>query len=71
MDVRKLRCLLNIFKTGIHTCVADVVTQGVVKQHGVLRNNAYNSAQALLGDRANVLTVNHNASRIDVIKPEQ
>ncbi len=42
---------------GGRAAVADVVGDGVVEQHGVLRNHADHRSQALLGDRPDVLAV--------------
>ncbi len=51
--------------------VADVVAHRAVKQRGVLGDHADVVAQALLGDVADVLTVDQDASALQVVEAQQ
>src|SRR5258706_7495878 len=51
--------------------VGDVVEDGVVEEDGVLRDDADRLAQARLRDIAQVLAVDADGARIDVVEAEQ
>src|SRR5207245_4087100 len=51
--------------------VADVVTDGIVEQHGILRHHADRRPQRALRDVADILTVDQDPAAGDVIEPEQ
>src|SRR5262249_35532145 len=59
---------LGATRTG--PAIADVVTDRVVEQHGVLRHDADCPAQAVLGDAADVLAVDLDHAGIDIPKAE-
>ena len=71
MNVRVLSGLDNFFPGGVGFAVGDVVVNGVVEQHRVLRDDADGAAQAFLRNVANVLTIDGNAPGADFIKPKQ
>ena len=45
VDLRQLRRLLHLGIAGVPAAVADVVADGVVEQHGILRHHADRGAQ--------------------------
>ncbi len=56
---------------GVDAAVGEVVVEGVVEQHRVLRNHADVPAQRGLRDRADVLAVDKDAAAADVEEAEQ
>ena len=63
--------LLDLLVGRLRAAVADVVADGVVEQHGVLRDHADGAAQRLLGDVADVLAVDGDAPAGDVVEAEE
>jgi hypothetical protein len=49
--------------------VADVVGDGIVEQHRILRHHADRRAQALLRDLAHVLAIDGDRAALDVVEP--
>ena len=64
--VRLLGGELDGFGRRVRTPVRDVVGQGAVKQDRILRHDGERSTQRCLLDLANVLTVDEDASAVDV-----
>ena len=56
---------------GVPAAVADVVADGVVEQHGVLRHHADGGAQGFLRHVAHVLAVDQDAAAGHVVEAEQ
>ena len=71
VDLRQLRRLLHLGIAGVPAAVADVVADGVVEQHGVLRHHADRRAQRVLRDGLDVLPVDQDLAARHVIEPEQ
>ena len=67
----ELRGLLDLRVARVPAAIADVVADGVVEQHGILRHHADRGAQRLLRHVADILTVDRDAAAADVIKAEQ
>ena len=63
VDLRQPRRLLDLGVARVPAAVADVVADGVVEQHGVLRHHADRGAQRRLRDVADVLAVDQDAAR--------
>ena len=71
VDLRQPRRLLHLGIGGVPAAVADVVADGVVEQHGVLRHHADRRAQRRLRDVADILAVDQDPAAGDVIEAEQ
>ncbi|KAG1303211.1 hypothetical protein G6F62_015829 [Rhizopus arrhizus] len=70
MDVRQPCGSLDVGVGGAGPAVADVVVDGVVEQHRVLRHHADRRPQAGLGDIAHVLAVDDDRAAIGVVEAE-
>ena len=71
VDVRRARRALHRRAVGAGAAVGDVVFDGVVEEHRVLRDDADRLAQALLGDAADVLAVDRDAPGVDVVEAKE
>ena len=71
VDLREPRGLLDLGVARLPAAVADVVADGVVEQHGVLRDHADRGAQRLLRHVADVLAVDQDAAAGHVVEAEQ
>ena len=71
IDLREPRRLFDLGVAGFPAAVADVVADGVVEQHGVLRHHADGRAQRVLRDVADILAVDRNAPAADLVEAEQ
>ena len=71
VDLREPRRLLDLGVARLPAAVADVVADGVVEQHGVLRHHADRRAQRFLRDVADVLAVDGDAPAADLVEAEQ
>jgi ATP-binding cassette, subfamily B, heavy metal transporter len=70
-EVREARSLLHLNIARFPAAIADVVADGVVEQHGVLRHDADGGAQARLRHGPDVLAVDQHAAAGDVVEAEQ
>jgi len=66
--LRQLRRLLYFGVGGIPAAVANVVADGIVEQHGVLRHHADRGAQRGLRDVADILAIDQDPAARDVIE---
>ena len=57
----------NLFFSGVGVAVTDIFHQRAVKQADVLRDDGNVFVQRILGDAANVKTVDRNAAAVDVV----
>ena len=71
VDLRLARRLLDLGVARIPAAVADVVADGVVEQHGILRHHADGGAQRSLRHIADVLAVDQDAAAADVVEAKQ
>ncbi|MCY1518954.1 hypothetical protein D9M68_536900 [compost metagenome] len=71
MDVRQAGGRLDLRVARVRAPVADVVADGVVEQHGVLRHDADRRPQAGLRHVADVLAVDQNRAAVGVVEAEQ
>src|SRR6185437_674463 len=71
IDLRKPRRRFDICIAGIPAAIPNVVPNGIVEQHGVLRNHADGLAQRLLRYPADVLPVDHDSPAGQIIEAEQ
>src|SRR4051812_19469375 len=71
VDLRQARRLLHLLAGGLPAAVLDVVADGVVEQHRVLRNHADRGAQGCLRDVGYVLTIDENAPARRLVEAEQ
>ena len=71
VDLRKPRRLLDLGVARVPAAVADVVADGVVEQHGVLRHHADRGAQRALRHVADILPVDGDAPAGQVVEAEQ
>ncbi len=71
VDLRLPRRLLDLGVGRIPAAVADIVADGVVEQHGVLRHHADGGAQRRLRDVADILAVDQDAAAGDIVEAEQ
>ena len=76
MDMRRARGLFDFVAGRVRTAVQNVVVDGVVKQHGVLRNDRDRIAQRRLGVVAHIAQqavgrLDRDASGIDVVEAVQ
>ena len=62
---------LHFFIACCRLTVTNVVANIVVKQHGVLRHDANTGTNRVLGQVANVLTINSNGTFAHVVKSVQ
>jgi hypothetical protein len=61
-DLCEPRCLPHLLLGSAGPAVADVISDRVVEEHGILRNHADGGAQALLGDVAQILPVDQDSA---------
>ena len=66
--MRRLRGLPDLVVTGLGPGVADVLHQRAMEQRDVLRHDGDGLAQALLRHPRDVLSVDQDAARLDVIE---
>ena len=71
MDMRRARRLDDFLARGLGPAVGDVVVDGIVEQHRILRHDADGAAQAFLRDLADVLTIHEDAACGRVVEAEQ
>ena len=75
LDQRHDRCRLcrgdHLFAPGAAAAIGDVVTDGVVEQHAILRDDPDLLAQTVLGNLCNILSVDQDAALLRVVEPEQ
>src|SRR5262249_30567394 len=71
IDLSLARRFLDFGVARIPAPVADVVADRVVKQNPGLRHHADRSAQGGLGNLADVLVVNHDATTGNIVKTKQ
>jgi len=71
MDARGAGGLLHLRVGGPGAAVGDVVFDGVVEQHGVLRHDADGTAHAGLGHILHVLPVDRDAALLHIVEAEQ
>ena len=69
--VRRVRGLPDLVVAGLGARVADVLDQRAVEQRDVLRHDRDGLAQALLRDLGDVLPVDQDAPRLDVVEALQ
>ena len=69
--MRQLRRLFYFGIAGIPAAVANVVPDGIVEQHGVLRHHADRGPQRRLRDVADILAIDQNPAARDVIETKQ
>ena len=67
-DLGEVGGLAHFLVGRVGAAVADVVGDGVVEQHGVLRDHADGGAEARLGDVAQVLAVDGDAALDDIVE---
>ena len=71
VDLRHPRRLLHLGVGRVPAAVADVVTDGVVEQHRVLRDHADGGAQRCLRDVADIFAVDQDPPAGHVVEAEQ
>jgi hypothetical protein len=71
VDRRGARSGHDVGLAGARLAVGDVVFDGVVEQHRILRHDADRVAQRLLRHVAQVLAVDGDAAAVDVVEAEQ
>jgi hypothetical protein len=71
VDVGPARRLDHVGIRRREATVLDVVADGVVEEDGVLGDHPYGPTQRLLGDGFDVLPVDDDRARLDVVEPEQ
>jgi hypothetical protein len=71
VDVGSARRLDHVGVRRREATVLDVVADGVVEEDGVLGDHPYGPTQRLLGDGFDVLPVDDDRARLDVVEPEQ
>jgi hypothetical protein len=71
MNVRRLRRVDYLVATSVRSAIRDVVINGVVKEHCVLRHDADRRTQALLRHVANVDTVYGDAALLHIVETKQ
>ena len=71
VDLRLTRGFLDFGVARVPAAVADVVADGVVEQHRVLRHHADRGAQRVLRDIADILAVDQDAAAGDIVEAEQ
>src|SRR5690625_684107 len=71
IEVRQLSGTVNGRGRGIGSAVGDIVVDGVVEQHSVLRNHADGLAQTLLGDVTHILAVDGDTAAVDIVETKQ
>ena len=70
-EMGQLCRLFDFVTVCIGFCIGDVVAQGFIKQHRILGHDADGLAQTVLCDFADILVVDKDLSRGDVIETEQ
>src|SRR6516162_494752 len=71
VDMGVARGFFDVGARRPRTAVGDVVVDGVIEQHSVLRHDTDCTPQALLRYRANILVVDLDRTGIDIVKAEQ
>ena len=71
VDMRRSRCLDDLIGRSFRPAIVDVVENGVVEQHGILRHDAEIAAQAALRDRAQILPVDRDTAAADIVEAKQ
>ncbi len=62
---------LDFGAAGAGAAIGDVVVDGVVEQHGVLRHDADRAPEAVLRHAADILAVDLDCAVIDIVEAEQ
>lgn len=71
MDLRRFRRGLDVFLRGVIAAIGDVIADGIVEQHGILRHHANRAVQTVLGHIAHILPVHAHGTALHIIEPEQ
>ena len=71
VDMGSARCCFHVFQAAAGSAVGNVVLHRIVKQHRVLRHDAYGCAQTGLGQRFDLLFCHINAAFLNIVKPVQ
>ena len=71
MNLGRTRGLFDLGLCGPGAPISDVVANGVVKEHRVLRHHAYIGMKAFLRDIAHVLAIDQNTPRLHILKAEK
>ena len=66
--MRHLCRTLDLAAARSGAAIRDVVIDGVVEQHGVLRHDADGCSQTVLGQVADILTIDRDAPCIDIVE---
>ena len=69
--MRALGRLDNLFACGIGTTVGDVFRHRALKQPRILQHHAKGTAQACARVVTRGTAIDHDASGIDIVKPQQ
>ena len=65
------RSFKYLFSARLGIAVGNIVINGIVKQHTVLRNNTYRRSQAALGDIPDILSIYQDAPAADIVKAKE
>lgn len=71
MDVRSLACLKHILLCRIRSRIQQIVHDGRVEQHGILRHDTDVSAYAVELDISQIMAINGNRTVCHVVEAEE
>lgn len=71
MNLGSLCRRLDVLLIRLQVSIAKIVANGVVEERRILWDNTNRLAKRLLANVANVLTINENSARLDVVVAEQ
>jgi hypothetical protein len=71
MNVRSLACLKHIFLRRVRSRIQQIIHDGRVEQHGILRHDTNISAQTVKFDIPQVMAINGNGTVCNVVEAEE
>ena len=71
VDLRRFCRRFDVFLRGVIAAIGDVIADGIVEQHGILRHHANRAVQTVLGHIAHILPVHAHGTALHIVEPEQ
>ena len=68
INLSRPRSLVHFLNRSLWIAISNVVTNGVVKEHRILGNNANRLSEAGLLHIQDILTVNQDLSRLNIVE---
>ncbi|RUP48792.1 hypothetical protein BC936DRAFT_143972 [Jimgerdemannia flammicorona] len=71
MNLCRFRRLIHHRIRSMHVPVPDIIQDGIVKKHGILRYNANITAQGELSHGADILPVHQDTTGLHIVEAEK